>query len=683
MVEGLKIRGGDCMTNNRNRLNESTSPYLLQHKDNPVWWWEWCDAAFAHARELDRPVFLSVGYSTCYWCHVMEHDSFERDDVAALLNGSFVAIKLDREERPDIDQVYMDAVVAITGHGGWPMSVFLTPDRRPFWGGTFFPRAQFSEILRAVERLWREEREKVLRTSVALTEAVSSNGPLPELVAPIGDREVDYGRYLESAVTQFSNNFDEAHGGFGAAPKFPPAVQIQLLLRMRSDDRPRVERMATKTLDAMMNGGLYDHVGGGFHRYATDAEWTVPHFEKMLYDNALLANTYLDAYQCLFEPKYGRVARETLEYLMRDMRSSAGGFYSAEDAGEVGREGEFYVWREEDFQKSLSEDDLMALRKGTSVGQSPNFEGGKYIITRTDGSDQRAWEQLRQKLFNARSKRSRPRRDEKIICAWNALAIRALARAAVVLGDDTFLKVATETAVCLRDLLWDGSTLRRIYSGKTSSQPACHDDYAYFVDALIELYQASFDEQWLMFAKRLQIVQDEEFWDNGTGGYYYSVAPDVLFRRKELHDQATPASNGVAYDNLIRLYAFFGETEFDARRAALEKIYASSWERHAFVCPSALLGAYMLAAGFKQVVVAGDNGADLTRVRELQRIFAPQAVFGQANADSEVTLLRDKPPAIAGPAIYLCQNMSCQLPTDSFESVAALLKSGSVNRRSS
>ncbi len=466
-----------------NQLDQEKSPYLLQHRNNPVWWHAWNDEAFAKAQREDKPVFLSIGYSTCYWCHVMEKDSFEKEELAKILNDYFICIKVDREERPDIDQLYMDAVVGLTGHGGWPMSVFLTPERKPFWGGTFFWKDQFVRILEALRQAWTEERSKVLISADQLTDILRDRA---EKTVADGQPELS-SKVLLHAIAEFSSSFDSDEGGFGAAPKFPPAIQLSLLLRLarRAVDireKSRALHMAEFTLDRMARRGLFDQLGGGFHRYSTDDRWIVPHFEKMLYDNALLAISYLDAFQLTRKPQYELIARATLDYLIRDMQDLSGGIYAAEDAGEVDKEGEFYVWSWEQLQSALAPEQFRYAQSIFEISAQGNFEHQNNILVLKDTVplEERAtekWISIISKLLQLRAKRSRPHRDEKILCAWNGLAMTAFAKAAQICGEAKYLESANRIVNCIRERLWTGTELFRSFCGGEARHrpraPAC------------------------------------------------------------------------------------------------------------------------------------------------------------------------------------------------------------------
>ncbi|MDP2600245.1 MAG: thioredoxin domain-containing protein [Deltaproteobacteria bacterium] len=515
-----------------NRLAKEKSPYLLQHQHNPVEWYPWGEEAFQAAHHQNKPIFLSIGYSTCYWCHMMEKDSFELAEVADVLNQNFISIKVDREEHPDIDQIYMDAVVSMTGQGGWPMSVFLAPDLKPFYGGTFFWRQQFVQLLNNISAVWKNEPEKILKSSQKITEQLLKMSPSP----PVGPACRQAGRVRERGFDQLRENFDPIHGGFGQAPKFPHSMDLNLLLHIhKKTGNAEALEMAKKTLTAMANGEIYDKVGGGFHRYATREDWSEPHYEKMLYDNALLAMTYLEA-------GYKTIAQETLDYVLRDMSDPQGGFYSAQDAGEVGKEGEYYHWTEKTIEEERA----------------------------------------------ARTKRKPPHKDDKILTSWNGLMIAAMAKGAKILGEDKYLKAAQNAADFIRSKLYkDHQLLRRFRDGEAKYSGTL-DDYAFLIFGLLELGE-------IEWAKELQKNQDDLFWDEKEGGYFFTgkEEPHVIIRKKEYNDGALPSGNAVAAGNLLQLFKTTCEEQY---REKLETLLQNAKGR-AFTYP----------AGFASLLIADDD----------------------------------------------------------------------------
>ncbi|MCA9727342.1 MAG: thioredoxin domain-containing protein, partial [Candidatus Eisenbacteria bacterium] len=494
-----------------NRLIDETSPYLLQHAHNPVDWYPWGEPAFEKARAEDKPIFLSVGYAACHWCHVMEHESFEDPEIAALMNEHFVNVKVDREERPDVDDIYMAAVQMITGQGGWPMSVFLTPDLRPFYAGTYFPpddrygRPGFPKILQAMAHAYRERRDEV---DAGATQLVAGLARLTETPDASGEPDRDL---LRAAAEELAGSFDAVNGGFGAAPKFPHATGLQLLLRVAGGEDRRPVEMVTRSLDRMAAGGIYDHLGGGFHRYSVDARWLVPHFEKMLYDQALLVLAYVEGWQVTGNPEYARVVAETIGYVLRDLRDPAGGFYSSEDADSEGVEGKFYVWTLDEIRALLDEDEAALFLRAYDVDEVPNFEEGTILQRRLTAEQliaggyvaTRATEieailaRARAKLFAARSRRVRPGRDEKILTAWNGFMISALARAGRALDDADYREAATRAAEFVWTRVRVDGILHRVHKDGRTRIPGYLEDYAAMTLAFVDLYEATFDLSWL------------------------------------------------------------------------------------------------------------------------------------------------------------------------------------------
>src|SRR5437773_7587792 len=590
-----------------NRLAQEKSPYLLQHSHNPVDWYPWGEEAFAKARREDKPIFLSVGYSTCHWCHVMAHESFENEEVAATMNREFVNIKVDREERPDVDRVYMTFVQATTGGGGWPMSVWLTPDLKPFVGGTYFPPEErygqpaFKTVLERVATAWKENHDKIVeqggRILAALRESQSTAAAEGKIDAAV----------LDAAFQQIDRSYDPKEGGFGNAPKFPRPVTLNFLTRFygrdpKSDSGKQSLEMALLTLRKMAAGGMHDHIGGGFHRYSVDRYWHVPHFEKMLYDQAQLAVAYLDAFQITRDTQYESVVRGVLDYVARDMTSKEGGFFSAEDAdspvvagiGDPGhqktKEGEFYIWTKKEIDAALGDAaEIFDFHYGVQAhgnapeGSDPHdeFRGKNILIERhaiaetathfkkTEDEIRKSLAQSRTKLFGIRAKRPRPHLDDKIIAAWNGLMISGYARAAQVLDDARYLEIATRAAKFLRENLYDSSRkiLYRNYRGGRSDIEGFVDDYAFVIQGLIDLYEASFDIEWLKFATELRETQDRLFFDEKNGGDFSTSGKDasVFLRMKDDNDGAEPAASSVAALNLLRLSQFRDDPQLTER----------------------------------------------------------------------------------------------------------------------
>jgi len=574
----------------RNRLGAETSPYLRQHRDNPVHWRPWGAEAFAEARTLDKPIFLSVGYSTCYWCHVMERESFENDDVAAIMNEHFVCIKVDREERPDVDDIYMTSVQLLTGSGGWPMSVFLEPRAlKPFLGGTYFPpedrsgRPGFKSVLRQVARLWAEQREAVLRQAEQVGEAVARRFDLAARPGPVGSEPID------AAVAALLGRFDREHGGFGqTAPKFPTPANIDFLIAAAWDRTP-VREALTFTLDRMAMGGMYDQIGGGFHRYSVDERWLVPHFEKMLYDNAQLASTYAEAYARTGDPSYARIVRETLEYVLREMTSPEGGFYSAQDAEVNHREGGSYLWVPDEIRDALTDagldEDLAFALDVYGLTRGANFrdphhpgDGGKnvlYLVEKpvdraanmgiTAAAFHRRLERVNAALLQARTRREQPATDDKILAGWNGLMIAGMADGGRVLGETRYLDAARRAAqYVLRSMRTPDGALLRSSRGGQARIPAFLEDYAYITRGLLALHRATGGDDLLADAVDLMAATRTRFWDEANGGYYDTLPDqhDLFVRVKSVYDGATPCGNAVMLNNLLTLHERTGDQRF-------------------------------------------------------------------------------------------------------------------------
>src|SRR5215204_6548020 len=551
-----------------NRLAQETSPYLLQHKDNPVDWYPWGEEALERAREEDKPILLSVGYSACHWCHVMERESFEDEETARMMNEHFVNIKVDREERPDIDSIYMSAVQALTRHGGWPMTVFLTPDGAPFYGGTYFPPVpgrgmpSFQQLLLSLADAYENRRGEVLRSAESVREYLRATTGTALPKSAVGTE------LLDNAATSLMGELDRRFGGFGGAPKFPQAMNLEVLLRHhhRTGDGDALSGVEL-TLRAMANGGIYDQLGGGFARYSVDQYWLVPHFEKMLYDNALLSRLYLEAYQATRDPFYARIAEETLDYVLRDMTSPEGGFYSAEDADSEGEEGKFYVWTPGEMESALGPDDAKLAARYWDVTERGNFEGKNIInvprppeaVAREFGiSTEVLWDRIvgiRAKLLAKRDERIRPGLDDKVLSAWNGLMLRALALAARVTGRDDYREAAEKNASFLLERLKVDGRLRRSYKDGRARLNGYLEDYACVADGLVALYEATFEARWLREAAALADAMNGLFWDEERGAFYDTPADHerLVTRPRDVYDNASPSGTSVAAEVLLKL----------------------------------------------------------------------------------------------------------------------------------
>ena len=650
-----------------NRLILETSPYLLQHANNPVSWYAWGDEPFERARREHKPVLLSIGYSTCHWCHVMERESFEDLEIARYLNQNYVAIKVDREERPDVDDVYMAAVEMLSGRGGWPMTTVLTPERQPFFGGTYFTPKQFLDVLQQLRRLYDQEPERIARTAKQLTSAMqeSTQPPRPD--------KVPGPEAIRSAVERLAGSYDAAHGGFGGAPKFPTPVNLTLLGRYyRRTKDAQALKMLEHTLEEMAKGGVYDQLGGGFHRYSTDAQWLKPHFEKMLYDNAQLAVAYLEGWQLTGRADFAQVARETLDYVVRDMTSPSGGFFSASDADSPGPGGEdvegyFFTWTPAEIEAVLGKDRAAMVETSYGVTRRGDLDG-RSILRRVGPIDGAAVESARIKLLAARSKRAPPAIDRKIITAWNGLMISAFARAGFALGEPRYTKQATRAAEFLLANVSDKGSLKRSWKDGKAQADGFLDDYAALAQGFIDLYEATSDPRWLTEAMALQRVLDARFHD-AAGGYF--LTPEgkqgLLAREKSAYDGVIPAGNSVAALNLLRLAELTGDESFRTRALEVLSAFASRIQ-----AMPALLGAldWSLDQPLEVVVVRprDDGGEPLLRV--LRRAFLPDAVRAIAvegeNLDAQsrsVSLLEGKRALGGKTTAYVCRKRVCDLPT--------------------
>ena len=678
-----------CDTAGVNRLAEETSPYLLQHADNPVDWYPWGDEALGRARGEDKPILLSIGYSACHWCHVMEHESFEDPATAAVMNELFVNIKVDREERPDVDGIYMEAVVAMTGHGGWPMTMFLTPDCRPFYGGTYFPpeprmnMPAFTDLLRAVSRAYEEQRDDVVSQAAKLVDALAASGRRSPSSEPLTSG------LLTEAVSAVAGAFDPVHGGFGRAPKFPPASTIEFLLRMHARGAPQVLEMAELTLDRMAAGGMYDQIGGGFHRYSVDQVWLVPHFEKMLYDNALLASAYLHAWQITGNLRYRDVVEQTLDYLTRRMLLPSGGLASAEDADTEGEEGLTYVWTAEEIRAVLddAESDLVIDRFGVEPGG--NFEG-RSILHRPDEAQASdgALTAAATKLLAARDERPQPFRDDKVLAAWNGLALTAFAEAGSRLDRSDYLEVARQLAAFLLGTMSsDDGRLWRTALGHDARIPAYLEDYANVAAGLLDLYTATGELRWLEESRRLSLLAIDLFSDPDHGGFFFTsrVGEELIVRKKELDDHPTPSGNSMMAMVLLRLSRIYADTELE--RLAVD-VFRLGYEL--LTRAPASLG-HMLSAlelhfsDHREIAIVGaaadEDTAGLRRVA--LGAFQPNTVFAYADgptdpASERVPLLAGKDLVEGKPAAYVCENFACQAPITEAARLAEALATPSV-----
>ena len=653
-----------------NRLARETSPYLLQHRDNPVEWYPWGDEAFARARDEDRPLLLSVGYSACHWCHVMERESFEDAETAAYMNEHFVNVKVDREERPDVDALYMEAVQTIAGQGGWPMTVFLDPEGVPFYGGTYFPPDEgrgmpsFRMVMEAVVDAFERRRGEIAERAPQMRERLAAIGRIEP--ADGGPEE----ELLEEAVARLLESADRRRGGFGGAPKFPPALALELLLAR--GEREPVER----TLDAMLAGGIYDQLGGGFARYSVDAAWLVPHFEKMLYDNALVARAYLHGWQATGHERYRRVVEETLDWALLEMRGPEGGFYSALDADSEGEEGRFYVWTPEQIGEVLGTD-AGPVAAFYGVTERGNFEG-RNVLHLAEGAEAEEPEGLagaRRRLLETRSGRVRPGLDDKRLAAWNALMLGALAEAGAALARDDYLDAARGCAEFVWEEMRDAAgSLLRTWKGGGARLNAYLEDHAFLVEALLDLYEATFEQVWFDRARSLADVTVARFGDPEHGGFFSTSADHeaLIARRKEVGDHPIPSGNSSAAMGLLRLAALTGERPYEERALGVLRLFADPALRHPESFAHLLRAIDFHLTPTKEVALIGDELAELaTTVRGEHR---PHLVLAGGPEGTKAPELLQGRTAVEGkPTAYVCESFTCKQPTTNPASLSALL----------
>jgi uncharacterized protein len=648
-----------------NRLASETSPYLLQHADNPVDWYPWGDEAFGLARESDRPVLVSIGYAACHWCHVMERESFEDPAVAAVMNESFVCIKVDREERPDVDAIYMDAVQAMTGQGGWPLNAFLTPDGVPFYAGTYFPPEprhglpSWRQLLAAIAESWRTQRAEIDAAAGRILPRLQGAAALEAPSAEISPRALDV------AVASLRRVFDAENGGWGGAPKFPASSVIEFLLA-------RGEReMALQTLRRMASGGMYDQVGGGFARYSVDAAWIVPHFEKMLYDNALLARCYLHAWQITDEPLFRRVCVETLDWALRELRQDEGGFASSLDADSEGVEGKFYVWTPAAVRAVLSPDLAEVALRHYGITEEGNFEGASIPVRATP--DPPELPEIKSALLEARSARVWPGLDDKRLTSWNALMISALADAGAALERADYVAAAVACAQFIETELRDSSgTLLRTFNRGRAKLPAFLEDHAYLLEAYLTLYEASFDERWFIRARELADTVLERFYDAERGGFFSTAADHtgLIARRKDLEDAPIPSGASSACFGLLRLARFTGESAYEDAAISLIRLLHTVAPEHPLAFGHLLRAIDFHLAPVREVALAGDDLRPLARV--VRSEFRPHVVLA-GGGSAAVPLLEGRGPVDGQAAAYVCERFTCGLPVTTPEELANAL----------
>ncbi|MFP6868112.1 MAG: thioredoxin domain-containing protein [Nitrospinota bacterium] len=679
------------MNEHTNHLADETSPYLLQHRHNPVNWHPWGDEALTRAREEDRPIFLSIGYSACHWCHVMERESFESGETAAVLNEHFVSIKVDREERPDLDAIYMEAVQMMTGQGGWPMSMFLLPDLRPFFGGTYFPpddrygRPGFRSLLLRLAEIYRTRRGELEENAGKLTGSMREMSGAAPLAGGFSQESI------ARAANELSDRFDSSWGGFGQAPKFPPSVALMLLLReWRRGWNADHLAMVEFTLQRMALGGMYDQLGGGFHRYSVDPYWLVPHFEKMLYDNALLARVYLEAHQATGSTFYRSVATDTLDYVLREMTSPEGGFYSAQDADSEGEEGKFFVWTLDEAEAVLEPEDARIFCAFYGITEEGNFEGKSILrIQRAPnqfceeeeiGQDEllEVLERSRQKMFAVREKRIKPGLDDKVLTSWNGLMIGAMALAGRITGEESYLEAGRRAADFVLTRMRGESGLLRTHRAGVSRLNAYLDDYAFMMMGLVDLYETSFEVRWLDAAASLAREAIDRYWDEREGGFFFTSNDheELIVRKKISQDGAIPSGNSVAALSLLRLGKLTGDDALSERGAETIRAFGQYIERAPAAFHMMLVALDFYLDEPMEIAVVGDPGEEDTQaaLRAVNAEFVPNKVLafrpasGGGDLEKKVPLLEGKITVNGAAAVYLCRNYACELPiTDAGE----------------
>ena len=682
-----------------NRLSNETSPYLLQHAHNPVDWYSWGEEALARAKREDKPILLSIGYSACHWCHVMERESFENEGIAAIMNQHFVNIKVDREERPDLDEIYMNAVQIMTRQGGWPMTMFLTPGLQPFYGGTYFPpddrygRPGFANVLQAVAAAYRDRRGDVSKQADEIVEHLTQ-------MSSVSDHGHDLTTdLLDGAFRHYRSTFDSQFGGFGDAPKFPPSMGLPFLLRywLRTEN-PNALEMAELTLEKMALGGMYDQLGGGFHRYSTDAVWLVPHFEKMLYDNAQLVVAYLEAYQATKKPLYCEVAKETLDYVLREMYDAEkGGFYSAQDADSEGVEGKFFVWSLDEVGRILGRENAEIFCEYYDITESGNFEGESILHVQTPldifakklRRDEAELEAIlleeKQKLFEVREGRIKPGLDDKILTSWNGIMIRGMAVGYQLLNDQRYLEAAEKSAdFILTELSQADGLLLRTYRAGKSHLNAYLEDYSYLSAGLVALYEASFNPRWLQQAERLTEIMIEQFWDDSSSGFFFTgkAHESLIVQSKSAYDSATPSGTAMAVHSLLRLAKHLDRPDFREKAVQALGLYYHQMENAPSGSGQLLCELEFLLSTPREIAVVGEKNADDTKVvlQEIHGRFLPNKILAlldpsnnKSSADVSTPLTAGKTQIEGKATVYVCENYACQVPTTDVVELGTLL----------
>lgn len=680
---------------NTNRLIYETSPYLLQHAHNPVDWYPWGTEAFENARKQNKPILLSIGYSACHWCHVMERESFEDEQIAALMNELFINVKVDREERPDLDDIYMNAVQMLSGRGGWPMTVFLTPDGKPFYGGTYFPpedrhgMAGFPKILRGVAHAYRERPQDVERSVDQIVEALQRLAQSQESQEPFA---IDS---IARAAEQLSRAYDPNYGGLGQAPKFPNAGVYELFLRHYHGSRnPRFLEMVVHTLSKMAEGGIYDHLGGGFHRYSVDERWLVPHFEKMLYDNAQLVRIFAQAYFATGIPLFKKVVTETTDYLLREMLHPEGGFYSTQDADSEGEEGKFFVWSVEEIRRILGEETNEVFTRIYDVSEFGNFEGQNILhptlsweqagkLFKREAADvEHLMADARKKLFEVRERRVKPFRDEKIITAWNGLMLSGLAEAIKINPNQDYIHAANQTLGLIFDRMVEGGFLLHTYKDGVAKVPGYLDDYAFLAVGLVDFYETTFEKSALDRAIRLGQTMIEEFWDDAEGGFFYTGKSHekLITRTKPVFDSSIPSATAMATQLLLRLYYFTGANGYLERAEKVLRLNYDNMLKQPFGHAHMLCALDFYLAKPKEVVLVGEPGDPNTAelAGHILSLFLPNKTLRQVAPSEPLEeispLLKGKTQIDNKPTVYVCHNFACSAPVTNWQELTPLLE---------
>ncbi len=666
-----------------NRLIDETSPYLLQHAHNPVDWYPWSEEALHRAQKEDKPILLSIGYSACHWCHVMEKESFENEAIAGIMNERFINIKVDREERPDLDEIYMHAVQVMTGSGGWPMTVFLTPDLIPFHAGTYFPPEDrrgmpgFQKILVVVSDYYRSHRGEVGKMEDQMKQA------LHQIAEIIPSQEALHSKVFSKAFHVSESQFDPIYGGFGGAPKFPNSMTLSFLLRhWKSSDERKALEMVEKTLEKMAYGGIYDHLGGGFHRYSTDDRWLIPHFEKMLYDNALLSRTYFETYQATQKQWYLHVGEEILHYVLREMKSPEGGFYSTQDADSEGEEGKFYVWTRDQIKEVLGKEIGTPFCAYYGVAQQGNFEGETSVLSIVSILEkvsqlygipltelEKMFEEGRQKLYDVREKRVKPNRDEKILTSWNGLMISSFVDGFKTTGNEKYLNGAKEaTRFILKSMRRDGN-LMRVYNKGKCQVKGYSEDYAFFIQALMDLYEATFEMEWLKEAEELNRQMIRQFWDERDGGFFFSGKENesLIARSKNPYDHVIPSANSIAVFNLIRLSSLTGEESLKQKAEQTLRLFFNLLDQHPSGFPQMLSGLHLFLNPEEIGVIGSKNDPKTkTMLKEIYLTYLPNKILSLRDPQEPIEknwfpfLMEKGNPGV--PTTFVCKGFTCLPP---------------------